>query len=225
MKINYNSFYFLCMWASFCYGKSHENFKKPNSSRMEKAVKMILGSKALIISRAVFTREDFPMCVVSRLKSVSPSGYQHNLSYYEKEIKMPTQLGKRVYLDAHYTVHRKNKVVVFVVNANTGNGLEEPKLSGSYNTLYANKGCFIVGTESPGYTSNVVSNTVNSPKANAACLVWRLLKANEDDRAQCRTAFAKVCSKYGRYKFVFTKDKCMMKQSINQTLQATKQMN
>ncbi|XP_072145787.1 uncharacterized protein [Dermacentor andersoni] len=224
MKINYYSFYFLCIWASFCHGKN-VNVKKPNSDMMEKAVKTILGSKTLIISRAVFAREDYPMCVVSRLKSVSTSGYQHNLSYYEKEIKMPTQLGKRVYLDAHYTVHRKDKVVVFVVHANIGNALEQPKLSGSYITLYANKGCFIVGTESPGYTSNVVSNTLNSPKANTACLVWRLLKANEEDRARCRATFAKVCGQYGRYKFVFTKDVCLMKQSINQTLPATKQMN
>ncbi|XP_072145790.1 uncharacterized protein [Dermacentor andersoni] len=177
MKINYYSFYFLCIWASFCHGKN-VNVKKPNSDMMEKAVKT-----------------------------------------------MPTQLGKRVYLDAHYTVHRKDKVVVFVVHANIGNALEQPKLSGSYITLYANKGCFIVGTESPGYTSNVVSNTLNSPKANTACLVWRLLKANEEDRARCRATFAKVCGQYGRYKFVFTKDVCLMKQSINQTLPATKQMN
>ncbi|XP_065292336.1 uncharacterized protein [Dermacentor albipictus] len=185
----------------------------------------ILGSKTLIISRAVFAREDYATCVVSRLKSVSTSGYQHNLSYYEKEIKMPTQLGKRVYLDAHYAVHQKNNVVVFVVHAYAGNRLEDSKLSGSYKALYANKGCFIVGTDSPGYTSNVASNTVNTPKANAACLVWRLLKANEEDRARCRAAFAKVCGKYGRYKFVFTRDVCLMKQSLNQTLLGTKQMN
>lgn len=192
---------------------------------MENDVKTILRSKYLMISRQIFSRENFPRCVLSRLISVSTTEYHHNLTYYENGLKMPTELEKRVYLDAYYQVQKMNKMVLFVVKANMGNHIEEPKISGSYYTLYANKGCFVAATELPGNTSNVVSNAFSSPKANAACFVWRVIKAKEHDRARCRAAFANFCRTYRGYKFVFTKEACLKKYSEKQSLPAIQTAN
>ncbi|XP_049524435.1 uncharacterized protein LOC119453763 isoform X2 [Dermacentor silvarum] len=223
MEFHYNSFYFLYLWALFCHGKKHNVAQKPNTHSMENDVKTVLGSKYLIISRGVFTLENYPRCVISRAINVLAAGYHHNLSYYEKDLKMATELRKRVYLDAYYQVQQKNQMVLFVVNAHMGNHVQEPKISGSYYTLYANKGCFVAGTQLPGNTSNVVSNTFSSPKANAACFVWRVIKAKESHRAQCRAAFANFCRTYGGHKFVFTKEACLKKYSKNEPLPAIKQ--
>ncbi|XP_049524439.1 uncharacterized protein LOC119453763 isoform X6 [Dermacentor silvarum] len=172
-------------------------------------------------------------------------GKKHNVAQkpnthsMENDVKtMATELRKRVYLDAYYQVQQKNQMVLFVVNAHMGNHVQEPKISGSYYTLYANKGCFVAGTQLPGNTSNVVSNTFSSPKgnmsnvisntfsspnANAACFVWRVIKAKESHRAQCRAAFANFCRTYGGHKFVFTKEACLKKYSKNEPLPAIKQ--
>ncbi|XP_049524437.1 uncharacterized protein LOC119453763 isoform X4 [Dermacentor silvarum] len=208
MEFHYNSFYFLYLWALFCHGKKHNVAQKPNTHSMENDVKTVLGSKYLIISRGVFTLENYPRCVISRAINVLAAGYHHNLSYYEKDLKMATELRKRVYLDAYYQVQQKNQMVLFVVNAHMGNHVQEPKISGSYYTLYANKGCFVAGTQLP---------------ANAACFVWRVIKAKESHRAQCRAAFANFCRTYGGHKFVFTKEACLKKYSKNEPLPAIKQ--
>nr|XP_037287074.1 uncharacterized protein LOC119180048 [Rhipicephalus microplus] len=211
MEVYYSFLCAMCTWTLFCDGLNYEALKRPHKTDKEAAVKSILSYKLLIVSRGVYNHPGYPQCVCSRLKSVGQLKYNHNLTYLDTDEKVPTVHEKRVYRDAIYTVKREQSKVRLYIHAYTSKQHEDMKMSGMYDVLYANKECFIAGTLLPSDKLTAVNQIPSSPKDNAACLLWRKLNAGKRSRHRCRAAFKKRCAKYGKYRFVFTREACLKK--------------
>uniref|UniRef100_A0A131YD91 Lipocalin n=1 Tax=Rhipicephalus appendiculatus TaxID=34631 RepID=A0A131YD91_RHIAP len=154
MKLYHSLLYTVCTLVLFCDGKKLESGKTSYKIDTEKAVRMLLSYKFLIVSRGVYNQPDYPRCVCSRLKTVSPVKYNHNLTYLDIYAKGQSELGKRVYRDAFYMVKKEKSTLHFSVVAYMSNHVEDEKVSGSYEVFYANKECFIAGTPLQSEKSN-----------------------------------------------------------------------
>uniref|UniRef100_A0A131YRG2 Lipocalin n=1 Tax=Rhipicephalus appendiculatus TaxID=34631 RepID=A0A131YRG2_RHIAP len=210
MKLYHSLLYTVCTLVLFCDGKKLESGKTSYKIDTEKAVRMLLSYKFLIVSRGVYNQPDYPRCVCSRLKTVSPVKYNHNLTYLDIYAKGQSELGKRVYRDAFYMVKKEKSTLHFSVVAYMSNHVEDEKVSGSYEVFYANKECFIAGTPL---------------QRNPACLLWRKPHAREASRVRCRAAFKSRCYRYGVHKFVFTRDACLKKNMTKVSWPAAKDLN
>uniref|UniRef100_A0A224YCK4 Lipocalin n=1 Tax=Rhipicephalus zambeziensis TaxID=60191 RepID=A0A224YCK4_9ACAR len=52
---------------------------------------LLINPHPIIISRGIYERHDYPLCVQSRLKRILEVGFNHNLSYYERGYKKQTR--------------------------------------------------------------------------------------------------------------------------------------
>ncbi|XP_049524445.1 uncharacterized protein LOC119452590 isoform X2 [Dermacentor silvarum] len=204
MNVHYSHLYFICLWTTFCFGTKQEGIIKPSqyNVRENDVKKLLSGPHHLIISRAIYERPDYPLCVRSHFISLSDVGFRHKLSYKEKDFKGPRIRGIRQYRNAYYHVQKLKTVFLFVANAFKDTHQVDPRVSGSYNIYYANEICFIAGTHLPG---------------NAACLLWRLARAKEHERISCRAAFRRFCSRSLGHKVYYTKETCGSQNDRNET--------
>ncbi|XP_075725612.1 uncharacterized protein LOC119179883 isoform X2 [Rhipicephalus microplus] len=162
-------------------------------------VALLLNPQHLIISRAIYTNHDYPLCVRSRLKKFVEVGYNHNVSYFERGYQNETH-GRRYYRNAFYYVQHVGQVLLFVASAFTERHHVDPLVSGSYKVLYANPVCFVAAT--------------NPRSGKEACLLWRLARPRQHERYSCRAAFNIYCSSYTGHRVFYTRELCATRNAI-----------
>uniref|UniRef100_A0A224YMR2 Lipocalin n=1 Tax=Rhipicephalus zambeziensis TaxID=60191 RepID=A0A224YMR2_9ACAR len=80
---------------------------------------LLINPHPIIISRGIYERHDYPLCVQSRLKRILEVGFNHNLSYYERGYKKQTR-GSRWFCNTYYHVQHVGTVLLFRASAFTG---------------------------------------------------------------------------------------------------------
>ncbi|XP_075725613.1 uncharacterized protein LOC119179883 isoform X3 [Rhipicephalus microplus] len=184
MNLQYTHLYILCIWTLTnvgCHAKKNDNLVKRNETKKEKDVKMLLlNPQHLIISRAIYTNHDYPLCVRSRLKKFVEVGYNHNVSYFERGYQNETH-GRRYYRNAFYYVQHVGQVLLFVASAFTERHHVDPLVSGSYKVLYANPVCFVAATN----PRSDVTSTFNESKCDSRSCTGKKCMTIERLESKC----------------------------------------
>uniref|UniRef100_A0A131Z394 Lipocalin n=1 Tax=Rhipicephalus appendiculatus TaxID=34631 RepID=A0A131Z394_RHIAP len=203
MNLQHTHPYMLCIWILIhegCHANGHNASLKANQSEKEKYVKMLLiNPHPLIISRAIYERHDYPLCVQSRLKRILEVGFNHNLSYYERGYQKQTR-GRRWFCNTFYHVKHVGTVLLFGASAFTESHHVDPRVSGTYIVRFASEICFVAAK--------------HTPRGNAACLLWRLSRARRHERITCREAFNIYCSNYVGHQVVYTRETCATRSAV-----------
>ncbi|XP_070378877.1 uncharacterized protein [Dermacentor albipictus] len=199
MKFLHYTYFLTCFCAVFWFGELHGfGFKSKQGRIWETVEKLLQGRGELMISRGTYGRSDYPMCVRSRPLGYSAGKIHHNLSYYERDIKVSQTHGHRLYRGAFFELPKTTKRIINIY-AYLGTGQVENKISGWYKVLYANKVCFILATEE---------------QAMPACLLWRKVRATPLERYPCRKAYKERCRHYKGHSHVYSKAECITKNNL-----------
>ncbi|XP_037522305.1 uncharacterized protein LOC119399571 [Rhipicephalus sanguineus] len=199
-----------CLFTLFCLGEQIHGFGfifKRKASR--KTVRRLLKDKeVLLISRGIYGRPDYPMCVQSRSLGLYEQRIRANFSYYEKDLQDLRTQGHRIYRDTYIDIPQGKKKIMNV-SAYIVNQQLDTKLSGHFLLLYSRKTCFIVGTEKNANSSKAATASASSSAGNSACVLWRKAHAIEKERARCRKAFKKKCGHYTGHRHVYSREECL----------------
>ncbi|XP_065292359.1 uncharacterized protein [Dermacentor albipictus] len=200
MKFLHYTYFLTCFCAVFWFGEPIHGFgfKSKQGRIWETVEKLLQGRGELMISRGTYGRSDYPMCVRSRPLGYSAGKIHHNLSYYERDIKVSQTHGHRLYRGAFFELPKTTKRIINIY-AYLGTGQVENKISGWYKVLYANKVCFILATEE---------------QAMPACLLWRKVRATPLERYPCRKAYKERCRHYKGHSHVYSKAECITKNNL-----------
>ncbi|XP_072145802.1 uncharacterized protein [Dermacentor andersoni] len=86
MKTQCRPTYVICLLALFWHGnKGVQSNKTEQHDKEEFVKKLIGGQQRLIISKSIYFRYDYPICVESHLILHSEAGYRHNVFYFDKK--------------------------------------------------------------------------------------------------------------------------------------------
>ncbi|XP_072145801.1 uncharacterized protein [Dermacentor andersoni] len=85
MKTQCRPTYVICLLALFWHGNSVQSNKTEQHDKEEFVKKLIGGQQRLIISKSIYFRYDYPICVESHLILHSEAGYRHNVFYFDKK--------------------------------------------------------------------------------------------------------------------------------------------
>uniref|UniRef100_A0A224YBP0 Lipocalin n=1 Tax=Rhipicephalus zambeziensis TaxID=60191 RepID=A0A224YBP0_9ACAR len=221
MKYRIFSLYVTCAWAFFSHGSdAQQRLRGPPRYDKAHLVERIIGRKSLlIISRSIYFRCDYPICVQSCLDGRYHHVYRHTLSYFNKRKKVQKRQGPKVSRTAYMHVLRRriDDTPILVINAFMGRNATDPKVSGRYDIFFATAVCFVVGTQ----VANLSSATHNFDRRqarNSACLLWRKAVATEQEQVPCRRAFETHCRYYYGYKFIYRSDICMSATHTEQSM-------
>ncbi|XP_037287123.2 uncharacterized protein LOC119180083 isoform X1 [Rhipicephalus microplus] len=200
-----------CFFALLClgeqlYGFDLTFFRKPS----RKAVRRLLQDRdVLLISRAIYGRPDYPMCVQSRSHGLYAEKIRANFSYYEKDLKEMKTNGQRIYRDTYIDLLKIKRRKIMNVSAYIVNQQLDNKLSGQFVILFSSKTCFIAGTEKNAKPSNGEKVVAGTSAENSACVLWRKAHGTEKERAQCRKAFKRKCGQYRGHRHVYSREECL----------------
>uniref|UniRef100_A0A224YDG8 Lipocalin n=1 Tax=Rhipicephalus zambeziensis TaxID=60191 RepID=A0A224YDG8_9ACAR len=200
-----------CLFTLFCLGEQLDGFDFIFMRKAaRKIVRRLLQDKdVLLISRAIYGRPDYPMCVQSRPLGLYAQKIRANFSYFEKDLNALRTNGHRIYRDTYIDLFKMKKKKIMNVSAYIENQKLDTKLSGQFRILYSRKICFIVGTEKNANSSKGIKGAAGTRTENSACVLWRKAHGTEKERSRCRKAFKRKCGHYRGHRHVYSREECL----------------